>query len=62
MPLSGRAGLGVSIFSYDGSLCWGLNADFDRMPDLARFSEALRQSYRALERAVETRPQLVRVS
>jgi hypothetical protein len=32
------------------------------MPDLARFSEALRQSYRELERVAQGRPALVRVS
>lgn len=62
LPLSGRAGLGVSVFAYEGRLCWGLNADFDRMPDLSRFSDALRRSYRELERAAEERPALVRVS
>jgi WS/DGAT/MGAT family acyltransferase len=62
IPLSGRAGLGVSVFSYEGQLCWGLNADYDRMPDLSRFSEALRQSFRELERVADERPALVRVS
>jgi hypothetical protein len=62
IPLSGRAGLGVSVFAYQGELCWGLNADYDRMPDLSRFSEALRQSFRELERVADDRPALVRVS
>ena len=62
IPLSGRAGLGVSVFAYEGRLCWGLNADFDRMPDLGRFTEALRRSYRELERIAGERPTLVRVS
>ncbi len=62
VPLSGRAGLGISVFAYEGELCWGLNADYDRMPDLSRFSEALRQSFRELERVAADRPALVRVS
>ncbi|MBW2360517.1 MAG: DUF1298 domain-containing protein [Deltaproteobacteria bacterium] len=62
IPLSGRAGLGVSVFVYEGELCWGLNADYDRMPDLSRFSEALRRSFRELERVADERPALVRVS
>ena len=63
LPLSGRSGLGVSVFRYDESLHWGLNADYDRMPDLSRFTEALRQSFRALERLASERPlSLVRAS
>ena len=26
--------LGVALFSYDGALCWGFNADWDSLPDL----------------------------
>ena len=63
LPLSGQAGLGVSVFSYDEALHWGLNADYDRMPDLPRFTEALRQSFRALEKLASKRPlSLVRAS
>jgi len=63
LPLSGRAGMGVSVFRYEDSLHWGLNADYDRMPDLSRFTEALRQSFRALERLAAERPlSLVRAS
>lgn len=62
VPLSGRAGLGVSVFGYGDGLFWGLNADFDRMPDLGRLSEGLRQSFRELERLADARPALVRVS
>ena len=63
LPLSGQAGLGVSVFRYGGSLHWGINADYDRMPDLPRFTEALRQSFRALERLASERPlSLVRAS
>ena len=42
VPLGEHGGLGVAVFSYDGNLCWGLNADFDLMPDLPRFTEAVR--------------------
>lgn len=63
LPLSGQAGMGVSVFRYEGSLHWGINADYDRMPDLPRFTEALRQSFRALERLASERPlSLVRAS
>ncbi len=51
VPLGDNGGLGVAIFSYDGKLWWGLNADFDLVPDLPRFSEALRESFTALSKA-----------
>ena len=46
-----NGGLGVAIFGHDGEPCWGLNADFDLVPDLPRFSEALRESFAALSKA-----------
>jgi hypothetical protein len=53
----------VTIFSYDGKLCWGLNADFDLMPDLDRFSAALERSFHELLHAAgQHDPQLVLVS
>ena len=51
VPLGEHGGLGVAVFSYDGNLCWGLNADFDLMPDLPRFTEAVRESFDALSTA-----------
>ena len=50
-PLREHAALGVAVFSYDGKLCWGLNADFDLVPDLERFTKALESSFRELVRA-----------
>ena len=37
--------LGIVVFSYDGRLCWGLNADFDLLPDLDRFRIALDRAF-----------------
>jgi WS/DGAT/MGAT family acyltransferase len=51
VPLGEHGGLGVAVQSYDGKLCWGLNADFDLVPDLPRFTEALRESFEALSQA-----------
>src|SRR5262249_32000508 len=48
VPLDDEAGLGVAVLSYDGRLCVGLNADFDRVADLALFREALEVSFREL--------------
>lgn len=45
VPCLPRSGLGVAVFSYDGQLCWGLNADPDLVPDLSAFSGMLRDSF-----------------
>jgi diacylglycerol O-acyltransferase len=34
VPLLDGLGLGIALFSYDGKLCWGFNADWDLVPDL----------------------------
>jgi diacylglycerol O-acyltransferase / wax synthase len=55
VPLDPRGGLGIAILSYDGRLCFGLNADFDGVPDLPRLTDAIRESFEALVSAA-TRP------
>ena len=44
VPCFPRSGLGVAVFSYDGQLCWGLNADPELVPDLSMFSAMLEDS------------------
>jgi WS/DGAT/MGAT family acyltransferase len=44
-------GLTVALLSYDGTLFWGLMADYDRVPDLGPFRDALRDSLTALQEA-----------
>jgi len=34
VPVFVGQALGVALFSYDGALCWGFNADWDSLPDL----------------------------
>ncbi len=51
VPLGPQAGIGVAVMRCEGRLCIGLNADFDRVPDLARFAEALEASFDELRRA-----------
>jgi diacylglycerol O-acyltransferase / wax synthase len=45
VPLAQNLALGIAIMSYNGSLAFGLNADFDALPDLellaAQLDEAL---------------------
>jgi hypothetical protein len=48
VPLTGRLGLGIALFSYDGKLCWGLNADWELIPDLHEFVGFIESSFREL--------------
>ena len=44
VPLAENQALGIAIMSYNGQLNFGLNADYDAMPDLAALAEELRAS------------------
>ena len=48
MPLAGRQALGIAVTSYDGTLGFGLLADYDAVPDLEFLAGALRESIDAL--------------
>jgi WS/DGAT/MGAT family acyltransferase len=41
VPLFANQALGVALFSYDGVVHWGFNADWDTMPDLHDLVEAV---------------------
>lgn len=58
VPLLENTGLGVALFSYDGKLCWGFNADYDLLPDLRVFVGCIEASFHELARAagVEIEP------
>jgi hypothetical protein len=56
VPLLENTGLGVALFSYDGRLCWGFNADYDLLPDLRIFVRATDASFRELCEAAGVRP------
>jgi len=51
VPLFTEQGLGVALFSYDGKLFWGFNADYDLIPDLPEFTKAVAASHRELRLA-----------
>ena len=51
VPLSEGTALGVALVSYDGTLHWGFNADFELLPDLELFVKAIEASFRDLSRA-----------
>ena len=48
VPLLENTGLGVALFSYNGKLCWGFNADYELIPDLRVFVRAVDSSFREL--------------
>ena len=48
MPLFENQGLGIALFSYDGSLYWGFNADWDLVPDLHDVVGAVEHEFRLL--------------
>ena len=53
VPVYHQLGLGVALFSYDGTIHWGLLADFDLVPDLDDLAEdiaAATDSYLRLAR------------
>lgn len=41
VPLFHRQAVGIALFSYDGRLFWGVNADWDAVPDLHALVEAI---------------------
>lgn len=51
VPLFPNQGLGVAVFSYAGTLCWGVNADCHIVPDAAAFIDALTASFEELRAA-----------
>jgi diacylglycerol O-acyltransferase / wax synthase len=51
LPLTDYLGLGVVLFSYAGTLCWGLTADWDLVPDLAEFVAGIEASFAELRDA-----------
>jgi WS/DGAT/MGAT family acyltransferase len=46
VPLLPGMGLGIALFSYDGHLCWGFNADFDLVPDLERIPGLVEHAFK----------------
>ena len=51
VPLLDPRALGIAATSYDGRIFFGLNADFDRIPDVDSFARALERSFEELRRA-----------
>jgi WS/DGAT/MGAT family acyltransferase len=51
VPLYKNQAVGIALFSYQGGLFWGLNSDWDAVPDLHVLVEALREDFEALWKA-----------
>jgi len=48
VPLFEKQAVGVAVFSYDGRLYWGFNADYDEVPDLHELVRAVEHEHRDL--------------
>lgn len=48
VPLLDGTGLGIALFSYDGNVHVGLNADYEMIPDLGAFTALFAQSFQTL--------------
>jgi diacylglycerol O-acyltransferase / wax synthase len=53
VPLYNNQALGIALFSYDGRLWWGFNADWDALPDLHDLVGAVAAEFAALARIAE---------
>ncbi|NNL64841.1 MAG: wax ester/triacylglycerol synthase family O-acyltransferase [Myxococcales bacterium] len=56
VPLMDNLGLGLALMSYDGQLHWGFNADYDVVPDLHDFVEAIQAAQQELIRSAGIEP------
>ena len=50
VPLFENQAVGIALFSYAGGLFWGINADWDAVPDLHDLTIALREEFDVLHR------------
>ena len=50
VPLYENQTLGVALFSYDKWLCWGFNSDWDAVPDLHNFVQAIELEFEGLRK------------
>jgi WS/DGAT/MGAT family acyltransferase len=53
VPLWAQHGIGVALFSYNHRLLWGVQADYDTLPDSDEFVAALHTSFNELRELAE---------
>jgi len=56
VPLNRGQALGIALFSYNGGLFWGFNADWDAVPDLHELAEAVHKEFELLRNAAALGP------
>lgn len=52
VPLAWNQAVGIALFSYDGGLFWGFNADWDALHDVEELVTALGEEFAALHASV----------
>jgi WS/DGAT/MGAT family acyltransferase len=57
VPLWESHGVGIAMFSYNGTVAWGINGDFVLMPDIDVFGESVLASFGELLEAAENAPE-----
>jgi hypothetical protein len=62
VPLFRDQVLGIALFSSEGRLHWGFNADWDAVPDLRGLVEGVAKEFDALRDAAQAAPVLARSS
>jgi hypothetical protein len=55
-PLLENMGMTIGVLSYNGRMCFGMNADYDRVPDLADFVNLMQRSFQRLSDLAGARP------
>jgi len=55
VPIPPTQNLGIALFSYNGWLCWGFNADWERFPEVHELVEHLEASFAEYKRLAESR-------
>ena len=50
VPLFENNALGIALFSYDGRIFWGFNADWDSFADLHDFVTAIEREFEILRK------------
>lgn len=62
VPLWSTHGIGVALFSYEGTLAWGIVSDADSVPDAPEFVKAIESSFKKLHTAAKRRRKKVLAS
>jgi diacylglycerol O-acyltransferase len=58
-PLLPDMGLCIGLFSYDGRVFWGFNADYERVPDLDAFRDLVHEAFVEFAEAVDVKVETV---